>query len=380
MALAALFAARGCTVTLWAPSDHPGNLDEIKTNKDKIAASTAVEGEFQITTTYGLEEAIKASPLIIVVTVADAHESYVDALAKYNEQLRDKYLFVMHGQAFTMRFSKRLTCRSILESSNFAGAVKRTAPAKVDIKKTKDAMGVSSFPVLYDPAGHQILPHYIKWAFNQLFPGMVLEPVKPLAMALSSNYITHAITAAMNMGRLPEDQEKLNDTEKKQIAELAPRMPPQHPWFFYGQGMSQWVCYAQDAVDEERLRVAMACGVPMKPILDECNEEYGTQHQTIRAFSTAPAPHNVQYAAPTGIGHRYFGEEVAAMKTLIAIAEVFGVGVPLTRSFVTIIEAVKQKAGIAPFPNNRFEAFKKMSAEDFNSFGADIKELPTRAV
>ncbi|MGV1832923.1 NAD/NADP octopine/nopaline dehydrogenase family protein [Agrobacterium vitis] len=202
---------------------------------------------------------------------------------------------------------------------------------------------------------------------KRLFPSDVF-PISPLQVLLYANYIFHAIGAVLNIGRLPDKDEELTERAEGWRSELRRRAPTREKYYFYGEGNNTSVCRVQNCVDEERLAIAEACGFNLRPLLDECNEEYATDFENLREYSLAPAPHNVNFACPDTINHRYFLEELCNIEVILSVADAVGFSAPLTMGFAKIIRAA------AGYP----EPVQKhlFTVDDLIKFGAFRKNLP----
>lgn len=170
----------------------------------------------------------------------------------------------------------------------------------------KASFGLSCFPIHRNDVGVIDLPEDIKIIFAQLFTARII-PIPPLQVLFFSNYITHAIAAVMNIGRLRDPVNSLTKRAEQWLLELDERTPrAETDFFFYGEGSNTYVCNVQEQVDQERRKVAKACGLHLNSLLQECNDEYGTNYATLREYCLAPSPHNVHYACPDNMEHRYF--------------------------------------------------------------------------
>nr|WP_272951507.1 NAD/NADP-dependent octopine/nopaline dehydrogenase family protein [Sinorhizobium meliloti] len=368
-AMAAWFASKKIPVVMWAPSGHRGSLPSINAQNGTIMAKGVINGKFNVSTCEDLGTVACSATLLIIITRSDAHESFVNELANLGNELNDKDILVVCGQGFALNFEKRLRSRRILEISNSPAACKITDGEKVmvHIKEMKAALGISCFPAHRHESGAIDFPDDVKHTLSRLFPTTKLTPTPPLQAAFGSNYITHAVSAMLNIGRLPDPAGTLSERAEGWLRELKNRAPMEEGFFFYGQGSNGYVCKVQDLVDNERRAVAMACGIRLSPLLQECNEEYNTDYATLREYCLAPSPHNVQYACPNDIEHRYFSEELRSLEGIAAIAEVVKVEVPLTRSHIFLIQAARGKPA---FGSTLYKSIRGFTRDDLIRFGA----------
>ncbi|WCK69427.1 D-nopaline dehydrogenase [Agrobacterium tumefaciens] len=368
-ALAAWFASRHVSTALWAPADHPGSISAMKDNQGVITTEGVINGPFRVSACDDLAAVIRSSHVLIIVTRADVHDSFVNELANFNGELEAKDIVVVCGHGFSMKYERQLRCKRIFETDNSPTTSKLSdkKKCKVNIKEMKTSFGLSCFPVHRNDAGVIDLPEDIKIIFDQLFSARIV-PIPPLQVLFFSNYITHAIAAVMNIGRLRDPANSLTKRAEQWLLELDERTPrSEQGFFFYGEGSNTYVCKVQEQVDQERRKVATACGLRLSSLLQECNDEYGTDYATLREYCLAPSPHNVHYACPENLEHRYFSEELCSLEDIAAIATVTKIEIPLTRAFINIIRAGK---GNIPPTGISSSVIGNFSFSDLIRFGA----------
>ncbi|NSY72475.1 D-nopaline dehydrogenase [Agrobacterium tumefaciens] len=370
-ALAAWFASRRVSTALWAPADHPGSISAIKANEGVVTTEGVINGSFTVSASDDLLAVIRSSHLLIIVTRADVHDSFVSELANFNGELAEKDILVVCGHGFSMKYERQLQCKRILETDNSPTTSKLSdkKKCKVNIKEMKASFGLSCFPIHRNDVGVIDLPEDIKIIFAQLFTARII-PIPPLQVLFFSNYITHAIAAVMNIGRLRDPVNSLTKRAEQWLLELDERTPrAETDFFFYGEGSNTYVCNVQEQVDQERRKVAKACGLHLNSLLQECNDEYGTNYATLREYCLAPSPHNVHYACPDNMEHRYFSEELCSLEDIAAIATITKIEMPLTRAFINIIHA-----GKANFPptDKTSSVIGNFRSGDLIRFGATI--------
>ncbi|OCP23554.1 MULTISPECIES: NAD/NADP-dependent octopine/nopaline dehydrogenase family protein [unclassified Ensifer] len=339
LALAMKFNSLGQEAVVWAPENHPGQIEFVKTCGNqlgyKVGETTA--NAVPLPTTYEIGEAVKGADLIFFVSVANAHAGFVAALKDHDLSKAD--LIVVAGQGYTVDYARSLNVRRTVETDNFPGAAKLVKDNQwVHVKQWKSKLGVSCFSVHDDKAIE--MPDDLKAKLKTLFPEIALTQVTPLQMTLTSLWITHLVAALLNVGRLQDKPEDLPQIVNDNLATINARHPIPDQWHFYGQGMNEPVCRAQTAADLERLMVGSACGLGLSTLLEECNEEYGTAHKTLQEFATALPIHNVQFACPNSVKHRYFTEEIKAIGQLVGIARALGLQLPITEGFMALTNVV----------------------------------------
>ncbi|WHA44216.1 MULTISPECIES: D-nopaline dehydrogenase [Agrobacterium] len=368
-ALAAWFASRHVPTALWAPADHPGSISAIKASEGVITTEGMINGPFRVSACDDLAAVIRSSRVLIIVTRADVHDSFVNELANFNGELATKDIVVVCGHGFSIKYERQLRFKRIFETDNSPITSKLSDQKKcnVNIKEMKASFGLSCFPIHRDDAGVIDLPEDTKNIFAQLFSARIIC-IPPLQVLFFSNYITHAVPAVMNIGRLRDPANSLTKRAEKWLLELDERTPrAEKGFFFYGEGSNTYVCNVQEQIDHERRKVAAACGLRLNSLLQECNDEYDTDYETLREYCLAPSPHNVHHACPDNMEHRYFSEELCSLEDVAAIAAIAKIEIPLTHAFINIIHAGKGKIN----PTGKSSSvIGNFSSSDLIRFGA----------
>ncbi|QCJ01009.1 NAD/NADP-dependent octopine/nopaline dehydrogenase family protein [Agrobacterium larrymoorei] len=363
-ALAAWFTFRSIAVSLWAPLEHRGYLKDFSDACVRIRTSGLLNGDYFVPVQESLASAVAKATLLIIATRADAHPDLVRRFQLIGESLSAKEVLVVCGRGFAIKYAGALSFKRILETDNSPVTSKLTGDhlSVVQIKEFKKVFGASCYPIYLGENSRACLPSDVICMLNQLFPFSV-KAILPLETALFSNYITHAVSAVLNIGRLPDDC-KLSEKAKSW------RRNPEKggngfPYYFYGEGSNSVVCRVQEAVDRERLEIGRAYGIVLRPILAESNEEYGTDYPSLREYCLAPSPHNVNFACPDSIQHRYYMEELSNIELIISLANAVGVRVPLTEGVALIIRSA---GGLGE------RTLTDLKAEDAVKFGGNCQK------
>ncbi|MBO9136583.1 NAD/NADP octopine/nopaline dehydrogenase family protein (plasmid) [Rhizobium sp. B230/85] len=340
-ALAAWLSSRKIPTLMWAPANHTGSLPSIRQNGG-IVASGLIEGKYEVTVYEELSDLLASAKFLILATRADVHEGFVRDLERF---VLKKSLLVICGHGFTVNYASRLMSTRILETDDSPVTAKLTGGQgnEVHIKAILPSFGVSSYPVKYDANGNFALPNSTSATLQKCF-GTTITAISPLHSLFFSNYVIHAVSATLNIGRLRDPEGSLTQRAESWRMELETRVGGGHLFYFYGQGTNTYVCNVIDAVDKERLEVAKALGLTLDTVLAECNTQSNTDYVNMREFSLAPFPYNVNFACPDTLRHRYFSEEIRTMQMVCAIAKSCRIKIPVTNSIMSLIKAARGDA------------------------------------
>ncbi|MBO9112482.1 MULTISPECIES: NAD/NADP-dependent octopine/nopaline dehydrogenase family protein [Rhizobium/Agrobacterium group] len=337
-ALAAWFSSQKVQTAMWAPANHPGSLPSIRQHGG-ILASGLIEGKHEVTIYQELSDLLASAKFLILATRADVHQAFVQDLEKF---VLKKPLLVICGHGFTVNYAARLMCERILETDDSPVTAKLIGGQgnEVHIKAILPSFGVSCYPVTRDGGGNLKLPKSISETLAKIF-GSSITAISPLHSLFFSNYIIHAVSATLNIGRLRDPEGSLTERAEGWRTELESRVGADYRFYFYGQGTNSYVCAVIDAADKERLKVAGALGIKLDTVLAECNTQSKTDYVNMREFSLAPFPYNVNFACPDTLQHRYFSEEIRTMEMICAIAKSHRIKIPVTKSIMSLIKAAR---------------------------------------
>ncbi|NTI26896.1 D-nopaline dehydrogenase (plasmid) [Rhizobium rhizogenes] len=360
-ALAAWLSSQNVPTLMWAPANHPGSLPSIGQHGG-IVASGLIEGKHEITVYENLSGLLASANFLILATRADVHEAFVNDLEKF---VLKRPLLVICGHGFTVNYASRLMCERILETDDSPVTAKLTGGQgnEVHIKAILPSFGVSCYPVKLDIDGNPTLPKSTSATLARIF-GSSITAISPLHSLFFSNYIIHAVSATLNIGRLRDPVGSLTERAEGWRAELETRVGADYRFYFYGQGTNSYVCNVIDAADKERLAVAKALGITLDTVLAECNTQSNTDYVNMREFSLAPFPYNVNFACPDTMRHRYFSEEIRTMAMICAIAKSRRIKIPVTKSIMSLIKSARGDAsdtlsslGALPFDPTELSIF-----------------------
>nr|WP_258719300.1 NAD/NADP octopine/nopaline dehydrogenase family protein [Neorhizobium sp. SHOUNA12B] len=101
--------------------------------------------------------------------------------------------------------------------------------------------------------------------------------------------------------------------------------------------------------------------------MEDRNKDYGTTFATMRDYSLAPTPHNVQTLAPKDMDSRLYREEFIILTLWAAIARIADMPVPAIDAFLWITSAAYEEE--LPTFGRDLPGFNR---EDLISFGAKL--------
>jgi opine dehydrogenase len=270
-----------------------------------------------ITTDAGA--AMRGADIVFVVVPAYGHRQVAAVMAPH---LRDGDLIVIQPGNFggALEFAhvvrqagSRASC-IVAEAASFIFACKKDGPDGVWIRGLKDGLPLAALPAR---ATAETLAR-LKPVYPEFAPALnVLDT--------SLNNINHPIHPPgilLNVGRI----EKFGGD-----------------WSFFHEGMTPAVVRVMERLDEERLAVARAFGLPQVSTLEWNVRFYGHQgfggKTLYEALSTTPVHGAAR--APSSIDHRYFVEDIPyGLVPIASLGRAVGVLTPVTESVATVSAAV----------------------------------------
>jgi opine dehydrogenase len=269
----------------------------------------------RIHATIYLEEAVKNSEIIMIVTPANAHERIAREMAPY---LEDGQIIVLNPGYFlgALCFSyelKKMGCEKEIvvgDTESLIYACRSEKPGEVYISGTKKNLYVATFP------GKKI--DILMDKMNSIYPQF--RPAKNILETAFGNVnpILHTAIALLNAGSIES----------------------QRDFLFYYDGATPSIGKFEEKLDQERLAVANHFGIgarSIKKLLEEFYEVTGdTLYDVIiknPAYSSIRAPKNLQT--------RLITEDVPmGLVPMASAAEKFGINAPLHRLLIDLASAL----------------------------------------
>lgn len=270
-------------------------------------------------TTTDAGQALRGADAVFVVVPAYGHRRMAEVMAPH---LRDGDVVVIlpgnFGGALEFRHvvRQRGNRASVVyaEAASFIFACKKDGPDGVWIRGLKQDLPLAALPAR---ATADVLAR-LRPAYPEFAPALNV-----LDTSLNNvNHPIHPPALLLNVGRV----EKFGGD-----------------WSFFYEGMTPAVCRLMERLDEERLAVAGAFGLPRISALDWNVRFYGHQGfggRTLHdALSTTPVHGAAR--APSSIDHRYFTEDVPyGLVPTASVGRAIGLSLPVTEAAVTVIGAL----------------------------------------
>jgi opine dehydrogenase len=271
-------------------------------------------------------QALRGADAIFVTVPAYGHRRMAEVLAPH---LGDGDVVVVLpgnvGGALEVRHVIRSSGNTadvlVAEGASFVFACKKDGPDGVWIRGVKQGLPVAALPASATPA---VLAR-IGAAYPECVPARnVLE------VGLNNiNHPIHPPAMLLNLGRI----------------EFAGG-----DWSFFHEGMTPAVCRLMERLDEERLAVAAAFGLPRISTLEWTTRMYGHQGfggtTLYEALSTTPVHGAAR--APSSVDHRYFTEDVPfGLVPIASLGRAVGAPAPVTEAVVTVCGAAAGRDFVA---------------------------------
>lgn len=311
-ALAVHLASRGYTPLIYCCPGHRKDYDYLKSHGSKIEASHAVEGVYEVQLVDDLEEFVRSTDHIIIVTLSTAHRAILQALSRYD--LRNTTIVALPGGgSFAAKFRQLgLKARNVLESCTLPYASRCPAPGQVAVLYIK-----SSFPL----ASVKPMQDHERLTISEIFAGRPDWRKSILGIWLNcTNPVVHCPPMVFNAGRVESGD----------------------AFSLYGQGITPSVARATMALDEERIAIAASVGEQAPTVLEWTNIWYNASYPDWVTFARQSTPHNKHGLAPTTLqGQRFLDEDMKETMVLwYCLGRSRGLELPVMRSMITLTSAL----------------------------------------
>jgi opine dehydrogenase len=300
-AMAADLAARGFPVNLYnRTSEH---ITEIVLRREielEWEDGTAHCCRLDVVTS-DISEALDGADVIMVVLPASAHRDIARLCAT---RLRSGQIVVLNpgrtgGALEFRRILNQMGCAAdvlVAETATFIFASRSTGPAQARIFRRKNAVPLAALPALHT---NQVLD-VVHDAFPQFIPA-----VDVLHTSLDNmGAVFHPSLTLLNAGWI---ERTLGDFE------------------FYVDGVTPSTARVLEVLDRERVAVASALGVHVRPALTWLKDAYSAEGETLyEAMQANPGYQGIK--APRNLRHRYLLEDVPfSLMPLASLGAQFGV-------------------------------------------------------
>lgn len=313
----------GCFVTLW---NRPGEKIERLKKEPKITLEGKINDVVTLDkVTDNLEEALIGADVISIMTTSDNYDDIAQKMAPY---LKDgqKILLNCGGIGGTLVFNQAVKDAgyypdiTVGETDTCVYGCKVPEVGRSQIKSIKNKMYFTTIPI----EGAQDFLDSISPVYTQF------EHIEdPLATGFWDVTCFHTAGVVLN-------EERIRRQEK---------------FLFYMSGVTPEIGKYMEKMDEERVAVARALGLPTETAMEWLNSAYGVEMADLRTMIHNNEPYKYNAYAPTTFNHRYLLEEIPTkFVPQLEMAEVLSIPQPLTRE---ISEKACELTGIDFFLKGR---------------------------
>ncbi len=313
-------AQHGHDVALW-------DFDQFDTQISAIAKAGGITAGGELTgfvpvayAGHDLARALDGADLVYLVGPAYATENFASAVKPYLAA-GQTYIVCPGSCGGGLLFKKILglgiedTSVTIAETSTLPYAARIDGPGTVHINlKLKGGLYLATIPGTLVGG---LLP-----AVQDVYPAMAAAKNCMMTILQNGNPTIHPAVSLCNVARIDNTH---------------------GDFFFYEDGCSEHVGHLMEAVDDERLALAEALGVP---VLRDPDLGVLQGYQTIadynRGYRTAPGFKGIK--AQSSLDYRYFHEDVGyGMNFMADMGRKMGVPTPTIDAMITVVSAVMKK-------------------------------------
>lgn len=275
-------------------------------------------GEISLMTS-NLEEAIKASKIIMVVVPAFAHAEIARRVSPY---LEDGQIIVLNpGRTFgAFEFRKILSetgCTAdviISETQTFIYASRSEGPAQAMIHRIKDAVPLAAFPA----DGTQKVLNALKPYYPQFIDGKSV-----LHTGLDNiGAIFHPTITLHNAGWIEATAGEFQ---------------------FYIDGVTPSIAKVMEAIDRERVRIGAALGIKLMSAMEWLKMAYDVNGEDLyEAIQTQEGYRGIK--APANINHRYINEDIPmSLIPMASLGDMLGIRVRGMKSIIRLACIIRKQ-------------------------------------
>lgn len=311
-ALAVHLSSRGCIPSIYCFPGHRKDFDFIKHQGSVIRSSHKIVGTFPVRLIDDLDEFVRSTDHIIIVTLSNAHNAILKSLQVHD--LRKHNIVALPGGASFAAKVRQLgiKARNIVESCTLPYASRCPSPGEVAVLYIKKTFPLAAVKPMYD---HERL------LLSDIFASRVEWRRSVLGIWLNcTNPVVHCPPMILNAGRVESGNR----------------------FYLYGDGITPGVASATTALDDERIAIAAAYGEVAPTVLEWTNIWYDASYPDWVTFARGSTPHNKHGLAPTRLkGHRHFDEDLKdTMVFWYCLGRLKGLDLPIMRSFITLASAM----------------------------------------
>ncbi len=320
---AADLTLRGYEVRLYESPEFADNIEPVLKKGGIALRGVAGEGFAKpALVTTDIEAAVKGADIILVITTAQGHIPIARACAPFLGKGQSVVLVpgcVCGALEFRQELLKHGGSDEVIlaETTSLMYAVKKENGNGVWARGFKKHLPLAALPT-----------HHTQTVIEQLTP--IFPQFTPVGNVLETsfnnlNHVVHPPGVLMNLGFVENAQGK--------------------DWYFYPDGYTPSTGRIGDKLDEERMAVAKAYGIPATSIVEALDKFYG--HQGISGdnlhemFRDSPVHGHAK--GPHSTNSRLLTEDVPyGLVPLASFGELAGVPTPTMDAIITLTSVVNQ--------------------------------------
>ena len=269
--------------------------------------------------TSNLEEAVKASKIIMVVVPAFAHAEIARKVSPFLED--DQIIVLNPGRTFgAFEFRKILSetgCKAnviIAETQTFIYASRSEGPAQALIHRIKDAVPLAAFPA----DGTQKVLEALEPYYPQFIDGKTV-----LHTGLDNiGAIFHPTITLHNAGWIEATAGEFQ---------------------FYIDGVTPSIAKVMEAIDRERVSIGTALGIKLMSAMEWLKMAYDVKGEDL--FETIQTQEGYRgIKAPANINHRYINEDIPmSLVPMASLGNMLGIRVRGMESIIRLACIIRNK-------------------------------------
>lgn len=323
-AAAADLTLRGFEVSIYSPFPHA--LESIQRCGGLVLEGVAGEGFVQIEqVTQDISQAVSDAQIVMVVVPTSALGFYAEKLAPVLRE--DQILFLNPGHTcgglFFLNSLRLAGYRGKIrcgESSTLTYSARLQGPGRVMIYRVVPKLPFAALP------GRQL--DEIASAVSQIYP-CISPRQSVLETAFSNmNAVEHPAQTVCNAGWIEHTK---------------------GDYYFYYEGTTPSVARVMEKVDQERMAVARALGIP---VLSFAQDMYETGYTSKEAYESGSIYQVMQESEPNrwvkgpkSLDHRYLNEDVGyGLVPMAAFGDMMGVETPVMDSLIILASVLNDRA------------------------------------
>lgn len=337
-AAAGHFKQKGFEVALW---NRPGEKIEFLKQNPRITLEGKLNGVAELDkVTDNLGEAVSDADIVTVMTTSDVYDEIASSMAPH---LKDGQMVILNcgGIGGTLVFRQAVRDAgyspdiAVGETDTCVYGCKVPEVGRSHVKSIKNKMYFTSIPI---SAAKDFLES-IKGIYPQF------EHIEdPLATGFWDVTCFHTAGTVLNEERIRRKDD----------------------FNFYIEGITPDIAKYMEALDEERVAVVNALGLPTENAMEWLHSAYGVQMADLHTMLQNNEPYRHNAPAPKTFQHRYLLEEIPTkFVPQLEMADVLGIAQPLTRE---ISEKACELTGIDLFARGRTLAKLGLTREDIRSY------------